>query len=118
MPTEESIIERDDPMYRLSGNISFVLVILLMIACEVETIPGLWFKGAPHDYAWYRYALPAFIAVPALFLLLFRRQVKKWVATGKITSGLAERVLNIFGVALWITYYCVLELAELAFRTR
>jgi hypothetical protein len=118
MPAQGSTVARNDRDSGLSANIFLFLVILQTIECEAHVIHGLWFKQAAHGYTWNQYALPAFIAVPALFLVVFRLQIKRWVAEGKIVSNLAERISSIFGVALMISYFCIVELAGWAFSAR
>jgi hypothetical protein len=94
------------------------VITVQVILCEANVIRGLWFKEASHAYGWNGYTLPVLLAVPVLFLSLFRLQAKRWVAEGKIASDLAARISSIFGVALMIAYLCILQLAELAFSAR
>jgi len=115
MPTEDSIVERDEPTYRWSTNMFIVFVVLQVIACEASVIHGLWFKEATHDYV-IRCLLPLLVAFPAIFLLIFRVRARGWVAHGKITSSLAARILNNLGVALFVVYVCIFQLAEMAFN--
>jgi len=91
-----------------------------MIMCEAVVIRGLWFKEATLDFDYWlkRCSIPLFIAFPALFLSTFRSTSRRWARQGQMTSSLAASINNTFGVATMITYICVLELAELAFRAR
>jgi hypothetical protein len=89
-----------------------------MIVCEAQAIRGMWFKESSYDYGIQRYTLPLFIAFPSLFLLVFRWGAKRWAKQGQISIGLAARTMSNFGCALMITYICIVELAELAFRAR
>jgi hypothetical protein len=118
MSTVDSIVERDEGDNRLTANIFLVVIIVQVILCEANVIKGLWFKETLHDYGWNRYTLPVCIAVPVLFLSLFRMQAKRWVSQGKIAPDLAAQISSIFGVALMIAYVCVLQLAELTFSAR
>ena len=117
MPTEDSIVERDEPTYRWSAIIFLVFVIFQVIACEASVIHGLWFKEVTQDHV-VRYLFPLLIAFPATFLVIFRVQARGWVAHGKLTSGLAARIINNFGVALFVAYICIFQLAEMAFNAR
>jgi hypothetical protein len=89
-----------------------------MIACVAETIHGLWFKGALPDDSLKRYFLPVFVTFPALILLAFRRAVRRGVEQGKIASSFAAKIISGLSVVIVIAYICILDLAELAFRTR
>jgi hypothetical protein len=89
-----------------------------MIACEASAIHGLWFKEAMHDYVLKRYFLPFLIALPALFLFVYRLRARQWVAQGQITSNLAIQIFYIFGLVTIFSYMCILDLAELAFSPR
>jgi hypothetical protein len=118
MPPADSTIERNEGDNRFNANIFLVVIVVQAILCEANVIKGLWFKEASYDYGWNRYTLPVCIAVPALFMSLFRMQVSRWVAQRKLTADLAARISSVFGVALMIAYLCILELAELTFRAR
>jgi hypothetical protein len=118
MPAVDSTVERNERDSGLTAKIFLVLVILQAIESEAHVIHGLWFKQAGHGYGWNQFALPVFIVVPALFLVVFRLQVKRWVAQGTIASNLAERIISIFGVALMVSYLCIAELAGWAFSAR
>jgi hypothetical protein len=118
MPAEGSILERNERDGGITANIFLFLVIVQTVECEMHVIHGLWFTRTAHGYGWNQYALPAFVAVPALFLVAFRMQVKRWVAEGKLASTLGERISSIFGVALMISYLCIAELAGWAFNAR
>jgi hypothetical protein len=118
MPAVDPNYELNEPYHRISGNISTITAIIVVIRCEVAAIHGLWFTEAIRDQQYLRYILPLFIALPALFLLIFRRASKRWVARDEMTSGLEARIINGLGSIFTTTYICILLLAELAFTVR
>ncbi len=62
--------------------------------------------------------LPLCIAFPAFILVVLRVQTRRWVESGRMESGLAARIMNSFGIALFMAYIGIFQLAELAFRAR
>ena len=118
MPTEGSVVEKDQRDYRLAANTGLVAAIVMMICCELNTILGLSSKAAPHGYRWNLYTVPIFIVVPLLLLLIYRMQAKRWIAQGKIARDFAVRISTVFSAALMSAYICILFLSELAFNAR
>ncbi|MGD0740537.1 MAG: hypothetical protein ABR957_13140 [Terracidiphilus sp.] len=118
MPTDRSIAKGDQRDYRLSAAVFFGFVILQMLVCESSAIRGLWFIEPTPDYGPEKFVLPLCIAFPAFILVVLRVQARRWVANGRMESGLAARIMNSFGIALFMTYIGIFQLAELAFRAR
>lgn len=118
MPANRSDARGDRRDYRLSANVFFVFVILQTMVCEGSAIHGLWFQDATPHFGSGQYVLPLCVAFPAFILVVLRVQARRWVADGRLDSGLAARIMNSFGIALFMTYICIFQLAELAFKAR
>lgn len=118
MSTYKSTVKGDQRDYRLSANVFFIFVILQAMVCEATSIRGLWFSDPAPGYGPEQYVLPLCVAFPAFILVVLRVQASRWVISGRLDSGLAARIMNSFGIALFMTYICVFQLAELAFRAR
>ncbi len=118
MPIDRSNVKEDQRDYRLSAAVFFGFVILQMLVCESSAIRGLWLIEPTPDYGPEKFVLPLCIAFPVFILVVLRVQAKRWVANGRMDSGLAARIMNSFGIALFMAYIGIFQLAELAFRAR
>ncbi len=118
MRTDRSIAKGDQRDYRLSAVVVFILVILQSMVCEATAIRGLWFNEPAPVNGTEKYVLPLCIAFPAFILVVLRVQTRRWVESGRMESGLAARIMNSFGIALFMAYIGIFQLAELAFRAR
>ncbi len=88
-----------------------------MILCEAHAIRALWFRDPTRYDVFDRCGLPLLIALPALLTSAFRLTTRRWVAEGKMSPNLASHVSQFLGIATFITYVCIFNLAHLAFRT-
>src|ERR1700722_11521174 len=98
------------------AKVFLVIDFVFLSLVEATVIPGLWFKHKASSDTFSMYSIPIFVLFPYVLAFAARMTVRRLAIVGEVQPSVTARVQYIISSMLFIAYFAMFQLAEIAFR--